>query len=391
MATDMKKFKVPNQDELINILNWGGYRLILTIPAIGLYTLKQLSRLALHITSASERLYSETILQPLDALIWADATIEPKQITQVTLEPITDLLLAIEEKELMVIGEKGTGKSTLAQYLAYSMGGKIKAYEPEGTPDDWSGLEVIGKGENWQAINQALQSDLEHISHQMKLRREKGDAALAGSDRVLIAEEYPEIASKCDAAEEWLDRHARRGRKAKVRLILLSQYDRVSAWGIEGKSDLLDCFFRLRLGKKAIAHAQKLKRDDLINWLKQNRSHALLDDEPITLPDYREMTRVIQQAAFGYTSKIKQLPSHYPTATESDAEVPSEATENQAFQLAEAGYLESPEVLLEAILNAFEQEKSDDWIAKNIFGCTGGNSYYKAKQRVAVIRARWEE
>jgi len=68
----MKKFRVPSKDEVINILNWGGYRLILTMPAIGLYTLRQLSRLALHITSESERYYHQFILQPFDALVWGD-------------------------------------------------------------------------------------------------------------------------------------------------------------------------------------------------------------------------------------------------------------------------------------------------------------------------------
>jgi predicted GIY-YIG superfamily endonuclease len=51
---------------------------------------------------------------------------------------------------------------------------------------------------------------------------------------------------------------------------------------------------------------------------------------------------------------------------------------------------ESPESLLERILAAFDEGKSDDWIAKNIFGATGGNSYYKAKDRIARIRVRWE-
>jgi hypothetical protein len=381
-----RKFRIPEKEEMVRLLNWGGYRLLLTVPAIGLYTLRQLSRLALHITSESERLYGEIILQPFDTLIWGEeAVIEAKLITQV-IEPISDLLSAAEEKELMIIGEKGTGKSTLAQYLGYSLGGHIKVYEPEGTPNDWSGLEVVGKGEDWESINASMKADLEHISNQMVLRREKGDAALAGSDRVIIGEEYPEIAAKCDTAEEWLDRHARRGRKARVRLILLSQYDRVAAWRLEGRSDLLDCFYRLRLGKKAWNHAKSLKRDDLMDWLKHSRAHALLDDDPVILPDYREMTRVIQQAAQGYTQVSSRLLSGY----EKQPEVPPEATDFQGFQALEAGSGESPESLLDGILGAFDAGKSDDWIAKNLLGATGGNSYYKAKDRVARIRAKVE-
>ena len=60
---------------------------------------------------------------------------------------ITDIVAATEGKQVMVIGEMGTGKSTIAQYLAYTVGGRVKVYECEGTPTDWLGLEVVGKGE----------------------------------------------------------------------------------------------------------------------------------------------------------------------------------------------------------------------------------------------------
>ncbi|MCC5606656.1 hypothetical protein LC612_07610 [Nostoc sp. CHAB 5834] len=66
-----------------------------------------------------------------------------------------------------------------------------------------------------------------------------------------------------------------------------------AAWGLEGKSDLADAFFRIRLGKKAIAHAKSLKNEQLINWLKADQSHCLLDDYPFKLPPYREMKAVI--------------------------------------------------------------------------------------------------
>jgi hypothetical protein len=381
-------------DKIGEFFIWAGVRVIVATPALLIYGWKKVAQLNVHLAEMAERSYSK-ILVVFDSLPYGGMAgsrlieIEAKTISQ-AIEPILDLIAAIQEKELMIIGEKGTGKSTLAQYLGYSLGGHIQVYEPEGTPEDWNGLEVIGKGEDWAAINEAMQADLEHISTQMKLRRERGDGALAGSDRVIIGEEYPEIAAKCDASEEWLDRHARRGRKALVRLILLSQFDRVAAWGMEGKSDLLDCFYRLRLGRKAINHAKSLKRSDLVDWLASSRSHALLDNDPVILPDYREMVRVIQSFQRGYTPLPPQLSQAYTATTEISPELPPEATENQGFQVLEAGFSESPESLLERILAAFDEEKSDDWIAKNIFGATGGNSYYKAKDRIAKIRARWE-
>lgn len=392
MAKEWIETSLKINDKIGDFIVWAGGRLLLSIPATIIYSWKQISKLSLHLAEMAERSYSK-ILIVFDSLPYGGMAgdkliqIEAKNITQ-TIIPITDLLSAIEEKELIIVGEKGTGKSTLAQFLAYSLGGRIKAYEPEGTPEDWQGLEVIGKGENWEEISESMQADLAHISSQMQLRRERGDGALAGSDRIIIGEEYPEISNKCSISEEWLDRHARRGRKARVRLILLSQYDQMSAWNLDGRSDLLDCFFRLRLGKKALKHAMKLKRHDLADWLRANRAHALLDDEPVVLPDYREMQRVIQSVNRGYQGVIPQLPIAHESTTRSTPELPLEATKNQGFQPVEVGFSESPKSLLERILAAFEEGKSDDWVAKNIFESSGGNSYYKAKETIAYVRAK---
>lgn len=208
---------------------------------------------------------------------------------------ITDIVDAISGKQVMIIGEMGSGKSTIAQYLAYSVGGSVKVYECEGTPTDWQGLEVIGEGENWEEINESMVGDLEDLTNQMQLRRVKGDNALVGTEKVIICEEYPELVDKVEVSGQWLDRHARRGRKGKRFTVLISQYDKVAAWGLEGKSDLQEAFFKLRLGKKAVSFAKQLKNDELIAWLRQDRSHCLLDEHPCKLPSYREMKAVTQR------------------------------------------------------------------------------------------------
>ncbi|MEL7065019.1 MAG: hypothetical protein AAFP00_14865 [Bacteroidota bacterium] len=194
-------------------------------------------------------------------------------VTEVPEEIITDVIEHIQDKQVMIIGEMGTGKSTLAQYLAYTIGGQIKVYECEGTPDDWVGLEVVGKGENWSAIEAGMQDDLEDVSSQMQLRNQYGDRHLDGSEKTIICEEYPELVNKVDISSEWLGKLARRGRKARRAAILLSQYDRVAAWGLEGKSDLAEAFYRIRLGKKALSHAKGLKNDELIKWSADNCFH----------------------------------------------------------------------------------------------------------------------
>jgi hypothetical protein len=383
---------------------WAGGRVVVVSPLLIATAIEVSADLIAKLARSFKRSY-EKLLIVYDALPYGGLSdskiidVDSKLIAQ-SIEPITDLLGNIEAKELMIIGGKGTGKSTLAQYLAYSLGGYVRVFEPEGTPDDWKGLDCIGKGEDWQAINDAMAEDLEHISTQLLVRREKGDAALAGSDRVLICEEYPDIASQCSNSAEWLDRHSRRGRKACVRLILLSQYDRASAWGLEGKLDLLECFYRLRLGKQALNHAKKLKRDDLLDWLRSSRSHALLDDEPIILPEYREMVRVIQSFQRGYNPlppalqpASNSLPENTPRSTlesgfqplealQKDSENPEKTPENQAFQPWEEIFKEK----FWEIWQAIQRGESNYRISTDVFNQSGGSTYQQICKRLDEVR-----
>jgi energy-coupling factor transporter ATP-binding protein EcfA2 len=288
----------------------------------------------------------------------------------IDIQPITDVITAIEGKQVMVIGEMGTGKSTLAQYLAYTIGGSIKVYECEGTPEDWQGLNVIGKGEDFDAIESGMQADLEDLSNQLKIRNERGDNALTGTEKVIICEEYPELVSKCESSGEWLERHARRGRKARRFTILLSQYDRVAAWGLEGKADLAEAFRKLRLGKKAVMHAKTLKREDLIDWLKQDRSHCLLDDEPCKLPAYREMKAVTQRLS---------LPGSFSPV------VTAETTAEQAFQPIPVKNNQDEKMLARVVKACLGAGFSDTKIIKEILGYEG-SQYNKGKRILEELK-----
>lgn len=287
------EMRLPNAKTLARYCAWGLGRITFSAVMFTVQTTRATLKLAVVVCDMTET-GIKRLLKVYDALPYAGTPMSQvieasASVIDEPLDIITDVISAIEGKQVMVIGEMGTGKSTLAQYLAYTVGGQVRVYECEGTPDDWAGLEVIGKGEDWQAINAGMTEDLEDLSNQMQIRNERGDNALAGTERVIICEEYPELVSKVESSQEWLERHARRGRKARRFTILLSQYDRVSAWGLEGKSDLADAFYRIRLGKKAIAHAKTLKNETLVNWLKLDKSHCLLDDQPLKLPPYREM------------------------------------------------------------------------------------------------------
>lgn len=285
-------------------------------------------------------------------------------------EIITDIVGAIEGKQLMIIGPTGTGKSVLAQYLAYTVGGKVRVMECEGTPDDWTGLEVIGKGEDWEAINQALGDEMTELTERVQIRREGGDKELMGREEVTIVEEYPEVRQKCDNADEWFERHARRGRKMQRFIICISQFDKVAAWGLEGKSDLGDCFYRLRLGKSAVNQAKHIGNDELEAWLKQDRSHCLLDDSPCKLPSYREMKAVTQR--FSITSK---------NSLEAIAKMP----ENKGFQTFVTENYQDEKIVSKAVKVCLDAGLSDTKIIKELLGYEGGQ-FKKGKQLLETIK-----
>jgi energy-coupling factor transporter ATP-binding protein EcfA2 len=359
--------RLPSPKEIAKYALWGTGRVMLSGWLFGLYGVTVVCKVTIQIAEMT-RIATLHLLKVYDQLPYMGASVQnviDVAATTVTepLDIITDIVAATEGKQVMVIGEMGTGKSTIAQYLAYTVGGRVKVYECEGTPTDWLGLEVVGKGEDWAAIERGMMLDLEDLSNQMKLRNERGDSALDGTERVIIVEEYPELVSKVPSSGEWLERHARRGRKARRFTVLVSQYDRVVAWGLEGKSDLADAFYRIRLGKKAIARAKSLKNNDLVDWLKLDRSHCLLDDNPCKLPSYREM----KAASSRYGSTMLAPGTDNARAAQN-------APENALKTAPEAGFevnCSDADKLLWRMIQRFGSEKSDSVIVTEVLGFTG--------------------
>jgi energy-coupling factor transporter ATP-binding protein EcfA2 len=376
--------RLPDGNTLLRYCAWGVGRLCFSVSLFTVNITRNAFKLGIWLCDGVEA-GANKLLKVYDALPYSGVPmtqiIEASAVTiDEPLEIITDIITAIEGKQVMIIGEMGTGKSTLAQYLAYTIGGRVRVYECEGTPTDWQGLEVIGKGENWTAIELGMAEDLEDLSNQLKLRTERGDAALVGSERVIIVEEYPELVTKVTSSGEWLDRHARRGRKAKRFTVLLSQYDRVAAWGLEGKSDLADAFFRIRLGKKAQAHAKSLKNNALIEWLKLDQSHCLLDDMPCKLPPYREMKAATLRGG-------QTIPQPYTDNVISPEKTAENGFKSPSDKGSGDSFSENDQLLWRMILR-LGKGKSDSSIVTEILGYTGAR-YGEGKDILERLRRQF--
>lgn len=372
--TNWIRLELPNWKHVGKFVLWSSGRVLLSAWLFSLYGTSVLCKMLIHVTELTKQA-TLRIVKVYDQLPYMGVAVQniidvPAVAVTEPQEIITDIITAIAEKQLMIIGNSGAGKSTVAQYLAYTVGGKVRVLECEGTPDDWIGLEVIGRGEDWGAINAAMQGESEELSRRIRIRNEQGDKALIGTDEVTIVEEYPEVTQKCDSAAEWFERHGRRGRKAKRFIICLSQYDRVSAWGLEGKSDLGDCFYRLRLSKTAIAHAKSLKDEGLLTWLQADRSHCLLDDYPCKLPPYREMKAV--------TTRLQIAPGNSHPVT-------AETTVEQGFQPIITAENAPTEVTIRAAKACLGAGFSDSRVIKEILGYQG-RQYQRGKEILEKIK-----
>lgn len=74
---------------------------------------------------------------------------------------------------LLIWGASGSGKSTTAEWIVYERvrrGHQVKIFDPHAEYGQWSGLEIIGKGMDYQGIDESLKGTVEQIETRYKQR-----------------------------------------------------------------------------------------------------------------------------------------------------------------------------------------------------------------------------
>lgn len=217
---------------------------------------------------------------------------------------INDLAAMLMRLHGRVVGGSGSGKSVLTKALVRLVEGNVQIYDVEATNKDWKGFQIVGRGENWESIADAMKTDLQLFKQRVgEATSEDNDAGwdiFKGQTVIRVVEEYPDAKDEVNSiakplteksdykglADEWCQRLARRGRKPGILLLLISQYDGVTSWGFEGKGNLVNCFHAIRLGEFAVTHAKKIGDDQLVKWVEADlTSRCMVDNRPCQLPD----------------------------------------------------------------------------------------------------------
>ena len=371
----MKKFRVPSKDEVINILNWGGYRLILTVPAIGLYTLRQLSRLALHITSESERYYHQFILQPFDALIWGDYqnVIEAEVVETGTVNLFDFSRLKTEPDafpHIRIIGKSGQGKTVLARYLLHLLGGNQYVITTKKKPSDWIGLPVYGAPFKYDECEEWLNKSLELMYSNYQLL-EKG---LTPEFTNIAVDEWRSQQKNIASAKETMKELISQARDAKVRILAIATGEQVGIWGLEGESDLEECFTTIRLGEFALEYARRIKAPkSVLTWLDKQKRPCMVDRYPAEIPDLS-----------GFRPNTEAMLLQPSFQQEKMAETIG-VTTLQRFQNEENAVLSEAEMLLYKAFKAFPGSESD--FIKQVWGAS---RYQAGKAELGVLKAKAE-
>lgn len=177
-----------------------------------------------------------------------------------------------EAPHTLIIGSTGSGKTWLAQALAATRTGSIAILDPKWKPGKWGGAPTITVDDDlsYTSLEVACQSILEELKKRQVALKHGKDAF---QPLTIIVEELPTMLDECPTAPLLFKRLGQLGRELRIRIIGLSQSDRVKTLKLEGEGDARSNYLFLRLGEhaiKACARAAELARPATIEWHKQN-------------------------------------------------------------------------------------------------------------------------
>jgi hypothetical protein len=383
-----KRIRIPTDQEIQTILKWGSIRVLIALPQAAFFTLKQSARLILHCTSTLDNLYHTAIVNPFDSLIWNDL---PSRIIEA--EVLSNQIIgkpelfdwSVFKKEpdnfphIRIIAKTGMGKTTLAEWLLHMLGGEQFVIAPKSKPTDWRGYQVFGKKFDYEECTDKLES----IRLEMCRRFDDLDEGKDFRFINFVCDEWRLIVDNKPEVKDIMREIVTLARDAKIRMIAIAQGEQVKTWGLEGESDLEECFTTIRLGQFAVDHAKKLKlHQSVLDWIQQQKRPCMIDNQPGEIPDLSH-----------FKNSFNVPPTQLQAGIEPDS---NSEVENQAkplHYLASEPQNQNQDELLWAAIDAVllsDPSRSADWLCKKIImpRCNCGRP--KAEQILQELRLKFE-
>jgi hypothetical protein len=210
----------------------------------------------------------------------------PEMPSSVRMLPVAGWLKIVNQQpddapHTLIIGSSGSGKTTLAQVIVSTRSGKVAILDPKWTPGKWGNLPSIPIDDDgtYTQIEAALKSLLSELNSRLVLMKQ-GQTSF--DELTVVVEELPTVVDECPSGASLFKQIGRLGRELRIRLVGLSQSERVKSLGIAGEGDAKDNYLLIRLGKAAIAveaSSRTLSRPAVLEW---RGEHHLMHLDGIT-------------------------------------------------------------------------------------------------------------
>lgn len=199
--------------------------------------------------------------------------------------PLADFDSILDEGTgIAILGNSGSGKSSVARYLVGLMGAGTQVIVLDPHNDDcWGDLPVV-----WQIdqIERQLRLLMEELQDRKAHRRREPKVAV-------ICDEWPAVRLEIKrTADEYILRAGSEFRKFGMLNLFCSQSGNVGALGLEGRGDFLENYTLIRLNKIALKYARNLPDQRILKTLKQQAYCCLVNDDLSRHPTHAHYDRV---------------------------------------------------------------------------------------------------